>query len=200
MLIEGSQGFDLDINHGIEYPYCTSRGTTPQQVLADCGIHPNHVQHTIAVLRTYPIRVGNVVENGVQVGFSGNFGGRELDWSEVTKRSGSPVPLEERTTVTQRVRRVFEMDFERLKYMHSVCKPTEYALTFADYIDYRLTDKTSMFADGVPDEARAKTWEFIAKLEETVGHDMVSMLKTGAKDSALIDMQSDAIDLFGFSD
>ena len=38
MLVEAPQGFDLDINHGIQYPSCTSRQTTAAQEIADPGI------------------------------------------------------------------------------------------------------------------------------------------------------------------
>lgn len=143
VMVEGSQGFDLDINHGISYPFCTSRGTTPQQTLADCGIAITDVTDIVSVLRTYPIRVGNVYDaSGAQIGHSGPFGGAELTWEEITKRSGSPVPLEERTTVTKRVRRIFEMDYHRLATMKRVCDPNMVALTFTDYLDSEIRNWT----------------------------------------------------------
>lgn len=199
LLIEGSQGFDLDVNHGIEYPYCTSRGTTPQQVLADCGISERLVPNVVAVLRSFPIRVGNVVENGQQVGYSGPFGGRELSWAEITERSGSPEPLEERTTVTQRVRRIFEMDFQRLRYMVNVCRPTSIALTFADYIDYGLKGITT---EDVRDAMTIhkmgwcspfpKLDAFLTALDKAVGDippsPLVDFIKTGPEDEAIIDI------------
>jgi adenylosuccinate synthase len=183
LLIEGSQGFDLDINHGIEYPYCTSRGTTPMQVLADCGISERCISDVIAVLRTYPIRVGNVVEGGVQVGYSGNFGGKELTWEEVTERSGSPVPLIERTTVTQRVRRVFEIDIARIHTMVQICRPTTFALTFADYIDYRLYGQSKVDWDS---EEGSKLEKFIEKLYFNTGVE-TDIVKTGPLDNHTID-------------
>jgi adenylosuccinate synthase len=183
LLIEGSQGFDLDINHGIEYPYCTSRGTTPMQTLADCGISERALSEVIAVLRTYPIRVGNIVENGQRVGYSGSFGGKELSWEEVTRRSGSPVPLTEVTTVTKRTRRVFEIDNERLKYMVNVCRPTQLALTFADYIDYRLFNATG-YERGSEEEI--KLGNFVRDIWDAVALD-TPLIKTGPADSAMIE-------------
>lgn len=136
VMVEGSQGFDLDINHGIEYPYCTSRSTIPQQTLADCGIAITDVTDIVSVLRTYPIRVGHIYDShGNKIGDSGPFGGKELTWEQITELSGSPVPLVERTTVTKRVRRVFEMDYDRLVTMKRICDPNIVALTFADYLD-----------------------------------------------------------------
>lgn len=131
VLVEQSQGFDLDVHHGVAYPYCTSRGCTPMQIMADIGVSESLVTHRIAVVRTQPIRVGNV-----EGGESGPYGSEETDWQEVSKRAGREV--EERTTVTKRVRRVFEMDFDRLAEMSSICRPTEIALTFADYLDERI--------------------------------------------------------------
>jgi adenylosuccinate synthase len=183
LLIEGSQGFDLDLNHGIEYPYCTSRGTTPMQTLADCGIDGRRVDTVIATLRTYPIRVGNVVENGLQIGYSGPFGGKELTWEEITRRSGSPEPLEERTTVTKRVRRVFELDMKRLQFMRTVCNPSMIALTFADYLDWGIRNISD-----VPDlEPYPKVEKFIVDLENELGVP-VALVKTGERDSAMIDL------------
>lgn len=178
VMVEGSQGFDLDINHGIAYPECTSRQCTPQQTLADCGIDGSLVTRSVAVLRTYPIRVGNVIEDGQQVGYSGTYGANELSWAEITERSGSPVPLEERTTVTQRVRRVFEMDWERLKYMGKVCRPTDIALTFVDYLDaslYGQTDWNNLVRVPV-------VQKFFCAVEDTV-HAPINILKTGPDDA-----------------
>lgn len=195
VMVEGSQGFDLDINHGIDYPECTSRQCTPMQILADCGIDASFVTRNVAVVRSYPIRVGNIVENGEQVGYSGSFGAKELTWDEVTERSGSPTRLEERTTVTQRVRRVFEMDFKRLARMAMVCRPTDIALTFADYIDARLAGERDYYTrDGhvVSEQLDA----FVCGVEQEIEdyrrrsgkRPRVSMIKTGPLDSDMIDM------------
>jgi adenylosuccinate synthase len=186
VLIEGSQGFDLDLNHGIQYPYCTSRGTTPQQTLADCGISGSCVDTTIATLRSYPIRVGNIVENGEQVGYSGPFGGRELTWAEIRARSGADVDLEERTTVTQRVRRIFEIDMERLRFMVQVTRPTSIALTFADYIDWKMRNAKN---DQGSIEMSQKLANFVGELEDSTGVS-VDYIKTGAADSSILDMET----------
>lgn len=177
VMVEGSQGFDLDINHGIAYPECTSRQCTPQQVLADCGIDGSLVARNVAVLRTYPIRVGNVVEDGQQVGYSGTYGGKELSWDEITARSGSKERLEERTTVTQRVRRIFEMDFNRLAYMAMVCRPTDIALTFVDYLDKSIYGES----DWQKLVANEKISRFICDVENATNAP-VNILKTGPDD------------------
>lgn len=183
VLIEGSQGFDLDLNHGIEYPFCTSRGTTPMQVLADLGLAGSAVEETIAVLRTYPIRVGHVESAGTIAQNSGPFGGKEISWEEITRRSGSPEPLAEFTTVTKRLRRIFEMDFDRIDFMSRVCQPTSIALTFADYLDWSIHDQGDNTT--TKDQIPVNVLSFAKKVEAYTGAP-VTMLKTGAKDSALV--------------
>lgn len=184
VLVEGSQGFDLDINHGIQYPNCTSRQTTPQQVLADLGLDMRDVVRNVAVLRTYPIRVGNIEQDGVQVGYSGDFGGKELTWEEVTERSGYPTALVERTTVTQRVRRVFEIDFERLGYMDLLTKPTDFALTFADYIDYSMLGMRGSLTNAM--QNFPKLMSFVNQIVQATSYGSVSMVKTGPDDGDML--------------
>jgi adenylosuccinate synthase len=184
ILVEGSQGFDLDINHGIQYPNCTSRQTTPQQVVADLGLDMRDVVRNVAVTRSYPIRVGNIVEAGIEVGNSGVFGGKELTWEEVTERSGYPTPLSEVTTVTQRVRRVFEIDFARLGYMDLLTKPTDYALTFADYIDYAMAGIRGSLDSGLRNFP--KLTQFINQITQATSYGSVTMVKTGADDADMI--------------
>lgn len=90
--IEGTQGYGLGLHAG-HYPYCTSSDCTALDFLAMAGIPPwlvpdGHLQVWV-VFRTYPIRVA---------GRSGPLE-HETSWTEL----GLP---EERTTVTNKVRRV----------------------------------------------------------------------------------------------
>lgn len=96
ILIEGAQGYSLGINAGF-YPYCTSRDCTPSRFMADCGVPHNFLENVIGTARTYPIRVGNT-----EGGHSGDI---YPDQKEITWESLGLEP--ERTTVTNRVRRVF---------------------------------------------------------------------------------------------
>ena len=138
-LLEISQGYDLDADFGLEYPYCTSRRVN---VAADLGAHglPTAVVHkVIGNIRPYPIRVGNTrVENGDTMdGYSGDYAGsKELSWEEVAERAGYPVgSLVERTTVTKRVRRVFEFNWERFGNGVVANGVTDVCLNFANYLD-----------------------------------------------------------------
>lgn len=192
VLVEGAQGFDLDINHGYSYPHCTSRQTTPSQVLADCGIDGKMCTRSIAVVRSYPIRVGNIEEGGVRKGYSGDYAGEELSWPEIAQRSGlsqDGLELVERTTVTKRVRRVFETSFERISAMSMICRPSEIALTFADYLDSDVYGKGNNEVDQAFTLYPGIT-EFIHKLEKAASRGLhsprVTMVKTGPNDDHVV--------------
>jgi adenylosuccinate synthase len=194
VLVEGSQGFDLDINHGYAYPHCTSRGCTPAAILADCGIDGKMVSRSIAVVRTFPIRVGNIDEDGERVGFSGDYAGRELTWETVAARSGQDAEtlrLRERTTVSKRLRRVFEVDLGRLQRMSLICRPTEIALTFADYLDHNLSGLTAeAMRMRSPLVEFPALGSFIFDLDQAVGRTTYSprvrLVKTGPRDSHVL--------------
>lgn len=129
ILIEGSQGFDLDINYGIKYPHTTSRQTTPSQLLADAGLPIHAVRDIFAIMRTYPIRIA---------GNSGEMPDQELEWEDLQKLSGTPpeIDLTEYTTVTKQKRRISMPNLERMKYMLAITQPTQIFLNFINYINY----------------------------------------------------------------
>ena len=189
ILAEQSQGFDLDINHGYSYPFCTSRQCTPSQICADLGLEARLITSSIAVVRTHPIRVGNV-----EGGTSGEYGSEEISWKQISGSVGREI--EEQTTVTKRVRRVFEFDHERIKRMANVCRPTVIALTFADYIDPNI--------EGVTQEQFSrdhlhglfslsqKTFDFIYGVEQSMRRSThltkVRLVKTGPRDNQTLDL------------
>lgn len=186
VMVEVPQGFDLDINHGLEYPYCTSRQTTSTQAIADAGLAPQMVDEVIAVIRPYPIRVGNMYdENGNLTGYSGNYcDSEEITWEIVAERSGTPIEeIREMTTVTKKLRRVFEPNFDRLAEMVQVNGVTQIALNFANYIDYSILGKTEI------EDITEKVWDFIFKVQEATGVP-VTMVGTGARDCDIIDLRS----------
>ena len=138
--IEGSQGMDLSINVGFHYPYTTSRDCTPAQVLADCGVHPSDLGSIYACIRTYPIRVGNLVEgNGLMVGHSGPYypDQKEMSWEDLNLSK-------EYTTVTKRVRRVFTFSILQIEKLLKEVRPTGIFLNFANYTDEWMRMKQSI--------------------------------------------------------
>jgi adenylosuccinate synthase len=130
VFLEGTQGSGLSLHHG-DYPHVTSRDTTVSGCLAEAGIAPTRVRRIVMVCRTYPIRVGSP-----KTGDSGPMT-NELTLKEIHKRSGIPVKeLEktERTSTTNRERRIAEFDWSLLRKASSLNGPTDVALTFADYL------------------------------------------------------------------
>jgi len=126
VFIESSQGSHLSIVTSNHYPYCTSMDCNVSGTLSSCGLSPFDVRDVIGVMRTYPIRVA---------GNSGNTGEKEITWNEITKRSGSKTHITEYTTVTNRIRRVFEFSNEDVLQSIMINKPNIIALNFIDYID-----------------------------------------------------------------
>lgn len=155
VLLEGTQGTSLSLHHG-PYPYVTSRDTTVSGCLADAGIAPKRVRKIVMVCRTFPIRVG---------GPSGHMD-HEIKYSELARRSGIPVRKlrrTEKTTTTNRQRRIAEFDWAQLKRSSLLNGPTDLALTFADYIN---VDNQRAFRF---EQLNEQTLRFIEEVERVSG-------------------------------
>ncbi len=128
VMVEVPQGFSLG-NDQPWYPNTTSRIVSPGQGLSDAGISPRFIGNIIMTNRTYPIRVGNIVQDGEQLGYSGDCydDQREVTWEELGQKA-------EVTTVTKRVRRIFT--FSRKQYRDSLdcIRPTHVFLNFVNYL------------------------------------------------------------------
>lgn len=185
VMVECPQGFDLDVNHGLEYPYCTSRQTISAQAIADAGLPPQVVEDVVAVIRPYPIRVGDAFDkDGNKVGTSGTYlDSKEITWEEVARRGDVPrETISEFTTVTGKLRRVFEPNWDRLRQMVQTNGVTQIALNFANYIDYAVTGARTR------EELTPKVRDFIRKIEDETGVP-VTLVGTGAKDSDIVDLR-----------
>jgi adenylosuccinate synthase len=167
ILHEGAQGFSLDINHGSHYPQCTSRGTTAIQNLADMGLPHTAMGDVYLVIRPYPIRVGNVIEDGQTVGHSGGCydDHEETTWEDVARECGAPpeVMKGELTTVTKRLRRVFTLSEKQLIEAVAINGANKIALNFANYIDW------SCYGTNNYDTLPTKVIDFIHQIEDLVG-------------------------------
>lgn len=177
---EGSQGYSLGLLHGSHYPYCTSRECTVSRELGDLGLSPRVVGDVYVVVRPYPIRVGNVVENGKMVGYSGDVypDQDELNWSDIKQRSGYPsdFDLHEMTTVTKRLRRVFTFSERQVIEACRVNGATKLALNFANYLDYQCF-RTGGKLDCLSQLPSAVS-SFVSKLEGMTGLP-VTLIGTG---------------------
>lgn len=87
VMLEGSQGCDLSLNHSGNYPYVTSRNVSTAQLLADCGISAERLLQTIMVIRPFPIRISNMTKSG-EIIYTGSYGnGDELTWTQINLAS-----------------------------------------------------------------------------------------------------------------
>lgn len=136
VLVEIPQGHSLSIDSQF-YPHTTSRNCTVSQAMADAGIHPQFYHASMLVLRTYPIRVGNIEKeftdaagSGIQtLGRSGDcyFDQSELTWTQLGQKP-------ETTTVTKRQRRVFSFSEQQAAEAIASTRPSVLYLTFCDYL------------------------------------------------------------------
>ncbi|MDD2445412.1 MAG: adenylosuccinate synthetase [Clostridia bacterium] len=140
ILCEMSQGFDLDIDFGIDQQHVTSRPCDPAYFMSRIGLAPllygNKVKKHM-IIRPYPIRISNDTNLG-EISSGDYAGSRELAWQEIANRCFAKQNLEmlEKTTITKKIRRVFEFNDTRLKSAICHTMPNDIILNFAQYINY----------------------------------------------------------------
>jgi|SRR5262245_23833713 len=171
--IESAQGLELGLNSGSHYPYCTSRDISPQQVYADVLLPVEIEPWRIVTMRTYPIRVGDQYQDGVKVGTSGPVydDHKEISWADLGVE-------EERTTVTNKVRRVFTWSWANAAKVRQVWKPDYVFLNFMNYLDKNAKGSNDM---------DPKCWSFISNVEQVMGA-RVRWLGFGPKSSQISEL------------
>ena len=177
--LEGTQGTGLSLYHG-HYPFVTSRDTTVSGCLAEAGIPPSKVRRVVMVCRTYPIRVQSPVG-----GTSGPMS-QEITLEIIAERSKielQELEKTERTSTTNRERRIGEFDWELLRKASILNRPTDIALTFTDYltIDNRAAKRF--------EQLHHDTINFIEEIER-VSEARVSLVGTGFNPRSIIDRRS----------
>lgn len=130
IIIEGTQGFGLSLLHSKDYPFVTSRDTSAAAFLSETGLSPFDVKNVIMTIRAFPIRV------------AGNSGPLplEISWDDVTKQSGSNFSIMEKTTVTNRIRRVASFSEDIVKKAIAANQPNIIVLNHCDYFDYSINN------------------------------------------------------------
>lgn len=178
IIVEGTQGIGLSLHHSECFPYATSRDTSPAGFLSEVGLSPLLVTEILLVLRTFPIRV------------AGNSGplAREISWKELTRRSGSPEPLVETTTVTRKIRRVAEFDWDQAVRAVQISRPTGLVIHGLDYIDFgdRGTRHVSQLG--------AKSKRFISEVELRLGVPVVLGF-TGPRQEDIVQLPKRPVEL-----
>jgi adenylosuccinate synthase len=134
--MEVPQGFSLSINSGYSYPHCTSREITVSAAMSDAQLHPSYLGNVFVVIRTFPIRVGHIIEDGVMVGDSGPFypDSKEISWEKLGVEK-------EYTTNTKRVRRIATFSMIEYKKMLKMFHPDYVFLNFANYLSLKELQK-----------------------------------------------------------
>lgn len=173
VLLEGTQGSALSLLHS-HWPYCTSIDTNAAAILSEVGLPPSRLDRVVLVARTYPIRV------------AGNSGPMqdEIDWTTISERMGRP--MQEKTTVTKKVRRIAEWDPNLIRSAIQLNAPTSFAITFLDYLDPTIEGAATREAL----EKSEKVMAFIRQFE----HDWrvpVSMAGTGGPTTPVVRLRGD---------
>ena len=181
IMLEGTQGTGLSLYHG-SYPHVTSRDTGVAGTLSEAGVAPHRLRRCILVCRTYPIRV----ESPSETDSSGPMS-IELKWSEVERRAEVPrgrLEGSERTSTTDKLRRVGEFEWDLLRRSALVNGPTDIALTFVDYLGKKNRDARRF------DQLSPDALLFIEEVERVSGA-RVSLVSTGFdKRPAIVDRRS----------
>ena len=147
ILLEGSQGCDLDINNSGHYPYTTSKQISVAQMLADAGISPKHLKDTTMIIRPFPIRIaaggyGNSPElSWEDINISSSIGSYPVGWDT---NDGMEDYIEEDFTEIiphdGEVRRVFDIDINQLQRNIQINTPDQIYLNFFQHLDNLYAD------------------------------------------------------------
>jgi adenylosuccinate synthase len=111
---------------------------------------------------------------------------QELKWTEISRRSRVPLSelqKTEKTSTTNRKRRVGEFDWELLRKAASLNGPTDIALTFSDYIS--VANRNARRFEQLSEE----TIRFIEEVERVAGAP-VSLISTRFESRSIIDRRA----------
>lgn len=183
VLHEMTQGFDLDLEHGIDPRYCTSKMINPAMGMAEMGVSPHRIGHIYGVLRPYPIRVNN------RTGTSGPYAdGIELEWKQVAMACKHPDPdsFGEITTTTKLPRRIFTFSWERFNHFIRVARPDFLCLQFANYLNWEDFGRRKWH------DLSVETRAFVGTLERNAGRSRVAYIGTGPEHDDMVDLRVDS--------
>jgi len=193
VLGETAQGFSL-CNNGPFYPRCTAKTMSTGAFLDRLGgIHPDFLGDTYLCVRTFPIRVGNIVHDGVEVGTSGGHYAdqHEVKWEDIP---GNVTP--ETTTVTGRVRRVFTWSREQYLEAFHKFRPDFVFLNFVNYLDPEVSrvreDDTEFRRFQAWNLIQEKVYDLLVPNETDRIHPVAQiLLGTGAAQSEMLTIDLD---------
>jgi len=165
VLIEGTQGTHLSLWHGT-YPFVTTKDVTASGICADVGIGPKKVDDVIVVFKAYLTRVGTGPMPG------------ELSAEETSAKG-----WEEFGTVTGRLRRAAEFDFELAKRAVMLSSANQISITKLDVRFPKCAGVTSY------DELEEDAKSFIKNIEKELGV-KITLIGTGPAVNDIIDLRT----------
>ncbi len=167
-------------------------------MLSDSKISPSRLKKTIMVFRPYPIRISNEIYDGSYI-YSGDYGDSiELDWDQINVGAylGYPAQavdedmileylpsaptLNELTSVTEKLRRIFPIDINLLKESIEDNEPVELYLNFFEQLDWDFFQESGFYS-GIGDEGielNRYLREYLNWLESELNYP-ITMLGTG---------------------
>ena len=171
VLVEGVQGYGLNLMNYKYYPYVTSQVTTASQFCSDLGIGPKAVDEIYVVFKAYVSRVGK--------------GPMNYQWSEEEcKRHG----IEERGTVSGRPRRLGDFDKDMARDALVENTGTQVAITCIDRLfegNYGVKE-----FDKLTEEAQYFINDISLSLKESSQYFKgVSLISTGPNSEHTIDLR-----------
>lgn len=131
IVIEGTQGYGLDLFDDRFYPYVTSQSTGAAQICADAGIGPRYIDQVWGVAKAYTTRVAE-----------GPF---KNEWSDEKKEEYG---ITERGTISGRLRRVGDFDEELVSESMRVNGVTHLVLNCVDVMT-RGSENVEMWVDNL---------------------------------------------------
>jgi len=165
VLIEGTQGTHLSLWHGT-YPFVTTKDVTASGICADVGVGPKRIDDVIIVFKSYLTRVGTGPMNG------------ELSAEETSKKG-----WEEFGTVTGRLRRAAEFDFELASRAIMLSSANQISITKLDVRFPSCAGAQSI------EQLDSESKSFIKNIEEKLGVP-VTLIGTGAGVNDIIDLRT----------
>jgi adenylosuccinate synthase len=165
ILVEGTQGTHLSLWHGT-YPFVTSKDVTASGICADIGLGPKNVDEVLVVFKAYLTRVGTGPMPG------------ELRAEETEKKGWA-----EFGTVTGRLRRAAEFDFNLARRAVMLNSATQIAITKLDVRFPECSGVKSM------SELSNNAKSFIKNIEEKL-EVSVTLIGTGPLVDDVVDLRA----------
>ncbi|MGC8867491.1 MAG: adenylosuccinate synthetase, partial [Elusimicrobiales bacterium] len=170
VLIEGTQGIKLSLFHG-EYPFTTSRDTTASTFLAETGLGPRYVKDVYLVIKPYVSRVGPGPLK------------KEITDPQLLRKYHTDG--REVASVSKRLRRIGEFEFETVKKAIIINSATKIAITHFDLIYNKEFTKLSE----IKGKKAAKFLKVLTKLTQIYPYPQISLISIGPNTEDVIDLR-----------